>query len=61
MEIIARGLNISPEYFLEYRIHKITEVLLENPEFLEPVLLFIETLKEKKVLKVAESEESFKD
>ena len=61
MEIIARGLNVPPEYFLEYRIHQVTEFLLRNPEFLEPVLLFIETLKERKTLKVAETQEPFED
>ncbi len=55
IEDIANGLNIPPEYFLEYRIHKITNLLLENPRLIEPVLSYIETLKEKKKLRVAES------
>ena len=61
IEIIAKGLNIQPEYFLEYRIHKITDFLLQNPEFLENVLSYTETLKERKALKIAESGESFKN
>ena len=59
IEIIARGLNVSPEYFLEYRIHQVTDFLMKNPESLGPVLSFINTLKEKKNLKVAEEHEPF--
>jgi len=32
---------------------------LENPQFIEPILSYIEILKEKKKLRVAETEESF--
>ena len=60
IEIIAKGLNIPPEYFMEYRIHEVTDFLMENPEFIESVLSYLKTLKEKKILKVAESEEPFK-
>ncbi len=60
IEVIAEGLNIPPEYFLEYRIYKVSNYLLENPELIEPVMSYLETLKEKKELKVAESEEPFK-
>jgi transcriptional regulator with XRE-family HTH domain len=59
IEIIARGLNVPPEYFLEYRIHQVTDFLSKNPEFLEPVLSFIKTLQANKGLKVAEDRESF--
>ena len=59
IEVIAKGLNIPPEYFLEFRVHKITEYLLENPELIEPVMSYIKILKEKKELKVAESKEPF--
>jgi len=59
IEVIAKGLNIPPEYFLEYRIHKVTDYLLENPELIEPVMSYLETLKEKRELKVAEPEEPF--
>ena len=61
MEIIARGLNISPEYFLEYRIHQVTDFLMNNPDFLGPVLSFVKTLKEEKNLKVAEDHKAFED
>jgi len=60
IEVIAKGLNIPPEYFMEYRIHKIADYLLENPGFIEPVMSYLEILKEKKELKVAEPEEPFK-
>ena len=59
IEIIARGLNVSPEYFLEYRIHRVTDFLMKNPEFLGPVLSYIKTIKEKKNLKVAEDRQTF--
>ena len=59
IEVIAKGLNIPPEYFLEYRVHKITKYLLENPELIEPVMSYIKALKEKKELKVAESKKPF--
>ena len=60
IEVIAKGLNIPPDYFLEYRIHKITDYLLENPELIEPIMFYLKTLKEKNELKVAESEEPYK-
>lgn len=61
MEIIARGLGIEPEYFLEYRINKVAEFLILNPEYVRPVISYIEQLKNKKKLKVAEPGESFKE
>ncbi len=60
IEVIAEGLNIPPEYFIEYRIHKVTDYLLENPELIEPIMSYLETLKEKRELRVAEPEEPFK-
>jgi transcriptional regulator with XRE-family HTH domain len=59
IEVIAEGLNIPPEYFLEYRIHRITDFLLKNPEFVKPVLTYLEVLKEKQKLRVAEKKEPF--
>lgn len=59
IEVIAKGLNIPPEYFLEYRIYKITEYLLENPELIELVMSYLGTLKDKRILKIAEPEEPF--
>lgn len=60
IEIIASGLDIPAEYFLEFRLHKIYESLRENPELLEEISVFLEQLIEKKSLKVAERESYFK-
>jgi transcriptional regulator with XRE-family HTH domain len=60
IEIISKGLNIPPEYFLEYRIYKIKELLLENPELTDEILSYINRLSEKKKLKVAEKQKPFK-
>ena len=60
MEIIAEGLGIDPGYFLEYRIHRITSFLQDNPGYVENVMSFIEELKKKDRLKVAEKPESYK-
>ena len=59
IEVIAKGLNIPPEYFLEYRIHRITDYLLKNPELIESIMSYLNTIKDKKVLKVAEPKEPF--
>ena len=59
IEVIAEGLNIPPEYFIEYRIHKVTDYLLENPELIDPIMSYLKTLKEKRKLRVAEPEEPF--
>ena len=60
IEIIANGLDINPEYFLEYRIYKIERFLIENPEHLDSIIGYIENLAKKKKLKVAEDKTSFK-
>lgn len=60
IEVIASGLNIPPEYFIEYRIHKINEILLRNPEMIDTALLYLEKIIEKRNLKVAESDVPFK-
>ncbi|MCL4378439.1 MAG: helix-turn-helix domain-containing protein [Actinobacteria bacterium] len=60
IRIISNGLDLPPEYFLEYRIYKIQELLLENPELTDDVLSYIKNLSEKKKLKVAEKREPFK-
>lgn len=60
IEVIAEGMNIPPEYFMEYRIHKINEILLSNPELINTALSYLEKTIEKRNLKVAESEMPFK-
>jgi len=37
---IASGLRIPPEYFLEYRINKLVELLMDNPAATDDVLDF---------------------
>jgi len=59
IEIIAAGLKISPQYFLEYRIHQITDFLTKNPEMVGSVMSFIEDLTREEVPKVAEPGEEF--
>lgn len=60
IKIIADGLKIPPEYFLEYRIYKIEKTLLENPELSNDVIQYISRLISKKELKVAERKKPFK-
>lgn len=59
IEIIAKGLNIQPEYFLEYRIYKIEKLLLENPELTNEASQYLNNLISKKKLKVAERKRPF--
>ncbi|MCL5071571.1 MAG: helix-turn-helix domain-containing protein [Actinobacteria bacterium] len=60
IKIIASGLDIPAEYFLEFRLHKIYELLRENPELLEETSVFLEQLIEERNLKVAEKKTRFK-
>jgi len=61
IEVIANGLNIDPEYFLEYRIYKIEKFLVDNPEYVDLIGSYIENLQKKKKLKVAEDKTPFKN
>ena len=54
IEIIASGLGIDPEYFLEYRISRITRFLQDNPQHVETVMSLVEKLDNKGKLKVAD-------
>ena len=38
IKIIASGLNIDPDYFLEYRIQRINDLLEENPEYVDEIV-----------------------
>jgi transcriptional regulator with XRE-family HTH domain len=38
IENISEGLGIPPEYFLEYRINKLTNLLMDNPEVTDDIL-----------------------
>jgi transcriptional regulator with XRE-family HTH domain len=56
---IAQALEIKPEFFVEYRIHKICEILYNNPEFVDEVNVFIYKLQKEKITKVAENKEDY--
>lgn len=38
MEIIAKALGVTPEYFDEYRIKKAKEIIEENPEIADAII-----------------------
>ncbi|MBC7333167.1 MAG: helix-turn-helix transcriptional regulator [Actinobacteria bacterium] len=61
IEIIADGLKIPPEYFLEYRIYKIEKALLDNPEIIESVNQYINNLLSQRELRVADHKKPFKN
>jgi len=54
---IAQGLEISPEYFLEYRINKIVKLLMDNPEVTDDVFDFANELVMNNNLRVTEKEQ----
>jgi hypothetical protein len=56
---IASGLGIPPEYFLEYRIYKLTKLLMNNPSVIEDVFNLTIELIEIDDLKVADKENEF--
>lgn len=56
---IASGLEIPPEYFLEYRIDKLIKLLMDNPAVTDDVFDFAKELVEDNNLKVADKEKKF--
>ena len=56
---IAYGLDIPPEYFLEYRINKVVKLLTDKPDIANRVFEFACTLIGDDNLKIAEKEEKF--
>jgi len=46
---IAEGLEIPPEYFLEYRIDKLTRLLKDNPKITDDVFNYAQELVMKKI------------
>ena len=56
---IASGLGIPPEYFLEYRIDKLIQLLMDNPALTDDVFDFAKELAEDNNLKVADKEKEF--
>lgn len=59
IELISDGLDIPPEYFLEYRIYKIEEILKNNPHIIDKTLNYVDSLLIKNNLKVAERKKPF--
>ena len=59
IEKIAKGLEIPPEYFMEYRIDKIVKLLTNRPELAEKVFGFASSLAEGDNFKIAEEEKEF--
>ena len=56
---IANGLEIPPEYFLEYRIDKIVKQLYKKPDIIDDVFEYTSRLTGDNVLKVAEKETEY--
>jgi len=56
---IAKGLEIPPEYFLEYRIDKLEKLLLDNPEVTDDVFDFARDRIENSNLKVTGEKKVF--
>ena|GEM_PF-841844 len=54
---IASGLGIPPEYFLEYRINKLVELLMDNPAAANDVFDFAKELVDNDNLKVTDKEQ----
>jgi len=54
---IANALEINPEYFIEYRINKLINILKNNPEIINDVIIYANNLN--KQLKVAEERDKF--
>ena len=59
IENISNALEIDPEFFVEYRIHKISEILYNNPQLINEVGSFINRLLKEKDLKVAEKKDKY--
>lgn len=59
IEIISDGLDIPPEYFLEYRIYKIEKILKKYPHIINKTLNYVDSLVIKNNLKVAERKNPF--
>ena len=56
---IAQGLEIPPEYFLEYRIDKLIKLLMDNPEVTDYVYNFARDLVDNGNSRVKNKEEEF--
>jgi hypothetical protein len=56
---IASGLEIPPEYFLEYRIDKLTKLLMNNPVLIDDIFNFAIELVETDNSKIENKEKEF--
>jgi len=56
---ISAALDVEPEYFVEYRIYKLNEILKNNPEIIEEILAFAYDLEHRYKLKIADKESRF--
>jgi transcriptional regulator with XRE-family HTH domain len=56
---ISNALEINPEYFIEYRLFKLTGILKDEPEIINEVLALTYELIDKNKLKVAEEKTSY--
>jgi len=54
---IAQGLEIPPEYFLEYRINKIVKLLMDNPAMADNVFNFTNELVRNNNLRATKKEQ----
>jgi transcriptional regulator with XRE-family HTH domain len=54
---IAQGLEIPPEYFLEYRINKIVKLLMDNPPIADDVFNFANELAKNNNLEAIDKEQ----
>ncbi len=59
IKLISSGLSIPPEYFLEYRIYKIEQLLKKSPQLIDITHDYINDLITKDHLKVAERKKPF--
>ncbi|HAX18497.1 MAG TPA: hypothetical protein DCY00_07905 [Actinobacteria bacterium] len=59
IENISSALEIEPEFFVEYRIHKICEILYNNPHLVNNVSSFIYELQKERIARVAENTDKY--
>ena len=59
IENICNALEIEPEFFIEYRIHKTCKFLYNNPGLVDNVSHYVYKLQNKKIVRVAEKKEKF--
>jgi transcriptional regulator with XRE-family HTH domain len=58
---ISNALEINPEYFIEYRLFKLSAILKDSPEIIDEVLNFAYELSIQNKLKVAEEKTVYRN